>query len=703
VALAALAPLAVPGCAGRPPVAAPQPQAAEPDVPIDRKVAWLLRLEQQRVLRDAGAASVAASAGARTFASAREPDLEALALDPEPGVRRRALLAIGRTRLAEGVLALSAALGDPDETNANRAIAAFGLGLIGARQGLAPLTTALNDPSPLVRGRAAEALGTIGEPASAAAVAAAADGCAPYLAPFSGDDDPSPVPPEVEACRLSLFALVRLRQYDALARVALDARGLPVSHWWPVAFALQRIGDPQAAHPLAALLTSPGVYTRAFALRGLAAAGDARAVPPALEIAKDASADVKLRVAAVRVLGALGGREAIAPLIALLANRATHRHLQLEAVQALGAIGDSSIFDPMLELFTDPWPALRVAAFAAAAKANPDGFLLVISNVERDRDWSVRAALAGVLATLPADRVRAAIAELVDDADVRVQGPALEALAAIGDPGLAGELFAALETPDFAVRATAARLIGAQKIEGGVERLVQAYARAGSDVTCVARAAALEGLAAYGAAAAAPTLRQALGDAEWPVRIRAAELLAELGQPAAAPVRPAPLRPPLEFFQSAQLLRPKFSPRAFLETRHGTIEFELDLVDAPLTAHAFIDLARAGFFNGLKVHRVIPHFVVQGGDPRGDGQGGPGFTLRDELSPQPFVRGTVGMALDWRDTAGSQFFITASPQPHLDGRYTVIGRVVNGLDVIDALAQWDVIERIRIWDGVNFK
>ena len=697
--------VAAAGCGGARTAPPLQPAPAASTVSIDQQIAWLLRLEQQRVLRDAGAASVAASPGARTLTPARTADLEALAVDPEPGVRRRALLAIGRTGLREGVLALSGALGDVNETEENRAVAAFGLGLIGAPDGLTPLTAALKDPSARVRGRATEALGMIGDPASAGAIAdaAAAAGCAAWLGAVAGDEDPSPLAPELEACRLALFALVRLRQYPALARVALDSRGLPVSHWWPVAYALQRIGDANAAYPLAALLTSPGVYTPAFALRGLAAARDPRAVEPALTIVGDVKADVRLRVAAARALGAVGGRGAVAPLVALLAEPTTPRNLQVEAVQALAAIGDPSIFDVMLELFTDPWPALRAAAFAAAATVNPDGFLLVISNVDRDRDWSVRAALAGVLATLPADRVQAAVGDLVADSDVRVKGPALEALARIDSPTLPAALVAALDTPDYVVRATAARLIGEKKIDGGATHLVAAYARGQSDVTYVARAAALEGLAAYGLAAAGTTLREALTDKEWPVRIRAAELLRELGDAAAAPVRPAPVRQPVDFFESPQLLRPKYSPRAFVETRRGTIEFELNLTDAPVTSHAFVELARAGFFNGLKLHRVVPHFVIQGGDPRGDGQGGPGFTLRDELSPLPFVRGTVGMALDWRDTGGSQFFITVSPQPHLDGRYPVFGKVVNGAEVLDQLAQWDVIERIRIWDGMTFR
>ena len=85
------------------------------------------------------------------------------------------------------------------------------------------------------------------------------------------------------------------------------------------------------------------------------------------------------------------------------------------------------------------------------------------------------------------------------------------------------------------------------------------------------------------------------------------------------------------------------------------------MLDAPNTAHHFITLARKGYFDGLSFHRVVPNFVIQGGDPRGDGEGGPGYTIRDELNQEPYLRGTVGMALAGPDTGGSQFFITHAP------------------------------------------
>ena len=141
------------------------------------------------------------------------------------------------------------------------------------------------------------------------------------------------------------------------------------------------------------------------------------------------------------------------------------------------------------------------------------------------------------------------------------------------------------------------------------------------------------------------------------------------------------------------------STQVYLETDRGLIQIEMAILDAPLTVENFLTLARKGYFNGLSVHRVVPDFVVQDGDPRGDGSGGPGYTIRDELNERPFLRGTVGMALSWKDTGGSQFFITHSPQPHLDARYTAFGRVVNGMEVVDRIQQGDLIQRIRVWDG----
>jgi cyclophilin family peptidyl-prolyl cis-trans isomerase len=122
-----------------------------------------------------------------------------------------------------------------------------------------------------------------------------------------------------------------------------------------------------------------------------------------------------------------------------------------------------------------------------------------------------------------------------------------------------------------------------------------------------------------------------------------------------------------------------------IETEKGTIELELLPDDAPFTVLSMIRLIRSGFFNGLTFHRVVPNFVVQGGDPRGDGWGGPGYSIRTEVSPREYERGSVGVASAGKDTEGCQFFITHAPTPHLDGRYTIFARVRKGMDVVDRL------------------
>jgi cyclophilin family peptidyl-prolyl cis-trans isomerase len=206
-------------------------------------------------------------------------------------------------------------------------------------------------------------------------------------------------------------------------------------------------------------------------------------------------------------------------------------------------------------------------------------------------------------------------------------------------------------------------------------------------------------MAAYGADGT-EGVRAALADKDWAVRVRAAELLTKLDPSGdhRAGIRPVP-GSPIAPYTDPQLIAPATSPHVFIDTERGTIEFELAVLDAPQTSRSFIALARKGFFNGLQVHRVVANFVMQDGDPRGDGEGGPGYTIRDEFNERPYLRGTVGMALSWKDTGGSQFFITHSPQPHLDGQYTAFGHVVNGMDVVDRVRAGDTIRSIRIWDG----
>ena len=136
--------------------------------------------------------------------------------------------------------------------------------------------------------------------------------------------------------------------------------------------------------------------------------------------------------------------------------------------------------------------------------------------------------------------------------------------------------------------------------------------------------------------------------------------------------------------------------RAIVTTSKGSFTINLLPEDAPLTVDNFVQLAKRGYFNGFTVHRVVPNFVIQDGDPRGDGNGGPGYQIRCEINLAPYARGAVGMALSGKDTGGSQWFVTHSPQPHLDGGYTVFGNVISGMETVDNIARGDVVRSIVI-------
>jgi len=145
-----------------------------------------------------------------------------------------------------------------------------------------------------------------------------------------------------------------------------------------------------------------------------------------------------------------------------------------------------------------------------------------------------------------------------------------------------------------------------------------------------------------------------------------------------------------------KLAEAKKKPTATLVTNRGTIKIALFGQDAPGTVANFVTLARRGYYNGLSFHRVVADFVIQGGDPRGDGWGGPGYAIRCEYNPIRYKEGMVGMALAGKDTGGSQFFITHSPQPHLNGKYTIFGEVLSGMDVVDKIQMGDLIQEVRV-------
>jgi peptidyl-prolyl cis-trans isomerase B (cyclophilin B) len=135
--------------------------------------------------------------------------------------------------------------------------------------------------------------------------------------------------------------------------------------------------------------------------------------------------------------------------------------------------------------------------------------------------------------------------------------------------------------------------------------------------------------------------------------------------------------------------------RAIIKTKKGDINIEFFDKDAPGTVANFVKLAKSGFYNGLAFHRVIPNFMIQGGCPKGDGTGGPGYSIKCEINPNKHLAGSLSMAHRGKNTGGSQFFICHSPQPHLDGVHTVFGRT-SDVSVIKAIQAGDRMEEVVI-------
>jgi cyclophilin family peptidyl-prolyl cis-trans isomerase len=321
-------------------------------------------------------------------------------------------------------------------------------------------------------------------------------------------------------------------------------------------------------------------------------------------------------------------------------------------------------------------------------------------------DWKARAAVASASGdTLDRAFAMARAAPLTGDPDPRVRVAAYAALAPSASMRMEDTVHAifvnGLRDPDFYVRATVIGALADRPSAADLSAVLTSYTQAGHDSANDARLAAIQYVGALWKKDSSSLNATWLAHlAQTPVPADPLERAAGKAIPVWAKWASVAATPrPLSWYEGVvrEIVMPIHLGRtlnATINTVRGPIQLELFGADAPITVRNFLSLARSGYYRNTRFHRVVPNFVAQDGDPRDDGNGGPGYAIRDEMNRRRYERGALGMALSGPDTGGSQYFITHSPQPHLDGHYTVFGRVVRGYDVLDKIVQGDLITAV---------
>ena len=454
-------------------------------------------------------------------------------------------------------------------------------------------------------------------------------------------------------------------------------------------------------------------------MAGLGGVGDPADTDRLVRWLEDA-VDWRARVNAARALGDRIDREpARSALVEAFIDPSAH--VAVAAASALAAadsLDDETIHD--VAAWTVPgrgdWRVIG-AALPVLSKAGADGFVifyLMWLDVNAPDNAAARAKARRALGW---GSTRGGFLVLEDQADWEdpvVAAAALEGLArrwerggeAVGGvatvPRYYDAFARAMERGDVAMIAAAAPALAdsAFRSHGGTARLVETYRALESPEDLEAMAAILAALGESDDPAARPLLEEALDHPHPALRGAAVEAMeAATGAPVDVPQAPNPADRTIDWDALARL---GAAPALVVETAKGTIEITMDAGEAPLTVQTVARLAAEGAYDGVPFHRVVPNFVIQGGDvERGDGWGGPGFAIRSEFTRIPYDRGTVGMASAGKDTEGSQWFVTHSMQPHLDGRYTAFGVVTDGIETVDRILEGDRVVSARVVPAAN--
>ena len=596
----------------------------------------------------------------------------------QPAVRARAARALGHIGNRGSVSVLEAALRDP--AAAVRREAAFALGLVGDSTAVGPLLGRLaseRDPGTRVAivtslGNVAAGSGGGGRPNEAVGRALAGS--------LKG-----PRTPERWA---AAFAAARLRDSSLVEPLLRAARDPRPDLKWRTAYALGRIGDRKGAPALRTLSFDKDAMVRAAAARALGEVGDSSATARLGALLHDVA--WRVRVNAAAALGILCIARESRTLMPFLSD--PHAHVRWQAAISLGQMRDSLAVPPLTKALADSSTGVVQAAAIALLKIEGDRAVPAIAPSLDLLPGFLRSGLADALGDVEGPMAR----ELMLARARQTSDPAQAAGAAsaLGRRPEARDssvpiLRGLLADKDFTVVCSAAEALGTLGDSAAVPALSGLLARSDTIQDDDVRTSAATALAALKTPDALEALRAARGDRDRRVRDIATRAL---GLPADSTGD----SPRASLKTRATHASESRRMTALVTTERGLVTIALDPSTAPENVENFVSLARAGYFDGLLFHRVVPNFVIQTGCPRGDGWGGPGYAIPCEYSDRPYEAGTVGMALSGKDTGGSQWFITLSPQPRLEGRYSVLGKVTSGMDVVERIMPGDRIVKVAI-------
>ncbi len=618
--------------------------------------------------------------------------------DDEAVIRAQAVKSLGRIQDTSTISWVANRLSDP--VDSIRGLAAFALGQFFSPEAEKPLQDAYQlEKSDEIRKVMLKALGKSGTDRSFILLRNALEGENPE---YQGE--------AALAC-----AILAFRGYPAYDLMNLlndilhktdDTRTA-----WRSAYAFYRLGSASSFNVLADLFTHPDPLTRYFVLKthGLLVnyintdgSGRVGSSPLLAGIAnriksgkylRDISGLMQdsswyVRTEALQLAAALKSPALYAQVTTLAEDDNPHVHnAAIYAVAAYETAAAGQFLNRILSASSD-WRK-RGAALVGLSRFRPKQVLSFIQNNMSTVGWPENfyfiQALAGI-----GNREAAELLKKMTDTESRAQLTLVLERLSYRPRGLSQEMMEHyLQLHDPAITSIIAEEAAVQNDTALVPVLMESYRhfKAPRDIEpMLAILAAVDSLSNRPPAA---FLQVIIDSSEYrPLREAADRALNNSGSRKSVP----------EEFPAKTVTRSDFSqvdvpenPRVTFSTTRGDFQMELYPDKAPVTVANFLDLVQKDFYNGIYFHRVVPVYVVQAGDPRGDGWGGPGYSIPCEYNDIFYDRGTVGMAHAGKDTGGSQFFITHIPQPHLNGRYTAFGRVIEGMEVVDRIQVYDRI------------